>query len=83
MQINSIIEYLHRICTPLALPFILAAAVIAWKYYRSEKWIFIPAIATIIGLFVGGVVLAIMYSLFIAWIDEGGEDINSETKKHV
>ncbi len=50
MQMNSIIEYLHRLCTPLALPFVVAAAVIAWRQYRSERWIFYPTVVTILGL---------------------------------
>jgi heme A synthase len=46
-QANSIIEYSHRVLTPLTLPFLIAAAAVAWRRYRSERWIFIPAIAAI------------------------------------
>jgi heme A synthase len=50
MQMNSIIEYFHRLCTPLALPFVVAAIVIAWRRYRCERWIFYPAIITVMCL---------------------------------
>jgi len=49
-QTNSIIEYSHRLLTPLTLPFLIAAAVVAGKCYRSERWIFIPAIGAIVCL---------------------------------
>lgn len=49
-QVNSIIEYSHRLLTPLTLPFLIAAAVIAGRRYRSEPWIFIPAIGAIVCL---------------------------------
>ncbi len=49
-QVNSIIEYSHRLLTPLTLPFLIAAAVIARRRYRSERWIFIPAIGAIVCL---------------------------------
>ena len=49
-QVNSIIEYSHRMLTPLTLPFLIAAAVVARRRYRSEKWIFIPTIGAIVCL---------------------------------
>jgi len=49
-QVNSIIEYSHRVLTPLTLPFLITAAVVAWRRYRSERWIFIPAIGAIVCL---------------------------------
>jgi heme A synthase len=49
-QVNSIIEYSHRLLTPLTLPFLIAAAVVAGRRYRSERWIFIPTIGTIVCL---------------------------------
>jgi heme A synthase len=49
-QVNSIIEYSHRLLTPLTLPFLIAAAVVAWRRYRSEPWIFVPAIGAIVCL---------------------------------
>jgi len=49
-QVNSIIEYSHRVLTPLTLPFLIAAAVVARRRYRSERWIFIPAIGAIVCL---------------------------------
>jgi cytochrome c oxidase assembly protein subunit 15 len=51
-QANSIIEYSHRVLTPLTLPFLIAAAVVAWRRYRSERWIFFPAIGAIVCLVV-------------------------------
>ncbi len=35
-QVNSIVEYSHRLLTPLTLPFLIAAAVVARRRYRSE-----------------------------------------------
>ncbi len=49
-QVNSIIEYSHRLLTPVTLPFLIAAAVVAGRRYRSERWIFIPIIGTIVCL---------------------------------
>lgn len=49
-QVNSIIEYSHRLLTPLTLPFLIAAAVVAGRRYRSEPWIFIPTIGVIVCL---------------------------------
>lgn len=46
-QMNSIIEYSHRILTPLTLPFLIAAAVVACRRYRSEAWIVVPTLASI------------------------------------
>jgi len=49
-QVNSIVEYSHRLLTPLTLPFLIAAAIVARRRYRSERWIFIPAISAIVCL---------------------------------
>ncbi len=49
-QANSIIEYSHRLLTPLTLPFLIAAAVVAWRRYRSDRWIFIPTVGAIVCL---------------------------------
>jgi len=49
-QVNSIIEYSHRALTPVTLPFLIAAAVVAGRRYRPERWIFIPTIGTIVCL---------------------------------
>lgn len=49
-QANSIIEYSHRLMTPLTLPFLIAAAVVAWRRYRTERWIFLPTIGAIVCL---------------------------------
>jgi len=49
-QVNSIIEYSHRLLTPLTLPFLIAAAVIARRRYRSEPWIFVPTMGAIVCL---------------------------------
>jgi heme A synthase len=51
-QVDSIIEYSHRLLTPLTLPFLIAAAVVAWRRYRSERWIFIPTLGAIVCLLV-------------------------------
>ena len=51
-QVDSIIEYSHRLLTPLTLPFLIAAAVVAWRHYRSERWIFIPTMGAIVCLVV-------------------------------
>jgi len=49
-QVNSIIEYSHRLLTPVTLPFLIAAAVVAGRRYRSKRWIFIPTIGAIVCL---------------------------------
>jgi heme A synthase len=49
-QTDSIIEYSHRLLTPLTLPFVIAAAVVAWRRYRSDRWIVVPAIGAIVCL---------------------------------
>ena len=49
-QTDSIIEYSHRVLTPVTLPFLIAAAVVAWRRHRSERWIFIPTIGAIVCL---------------------------------
>ena len=49
-QVNSIIEYSHRLLTPLTLPFLISAAVIAWRRHRSERWIVVPTIGAIVCL---------------------------------
>lgn len=46
-QLNSVIEYSHRVLTPLTLPFLIAAVVVAGRRYRSQRWIFIPTIGAI------------------------------------
>lgn len=46
-QVDSIIEYSHRLLTPLTLPFLIAAAVVSWRRYRSERWILIPTFGAI------------------------------------
>jgi heme A synthase len=49
-QVNSIIEYSHRLLTPLTLPFLISAAVVGWRRYRSERWILIPVTGAILCL---------------------------------
>lgn len=51
-QVDSIIEYSHRLLTPLTLPFLIAAAVVAFRRYRSESWILAPVFGSITCLFV-------------------------------
>lgn len=46
-QADSIIEYSHRVLTPLTLPFLITAAVVAWRRYRSDRWIVVPVIGSI------------------------------------
>ncbi|MEX1311652.1 MAG: COX15/CtaA family protein, partial [Candidatus Sulfomarinibacteraceae bacterium] len=46
-QTDSIIEYTHRALTPVTLPFLIAAAVVAWRRYRADRWIFVPTIGAI------------------------------------
>lgn len=46
-QVDSIIEYSHRLLTPLTLPFLISAAVVAFRRYRSESWIIVPVFASI------------------------------------
>ena len=51
-QVNSIIEYSHRILTPLTLPFLILTAIVAWRRYRSDRWILIPVFGAILSLLV-------------------------------
>jgi heme A synthase len=38
-QMNSILEWSHRVASPITLPFIIAAAVVGWRRYRAVPWI--------------------------------------------
>lgn len=49
-QMNSIIEYSHRLFSPLALPLVLAAVVVAWRRYRGAGWVLVPAVGTVLCL---------------------------------
>ena len=49
-QTDSIIEYSHRVLTPLTLPVLLTAAFVAWRRYRREPWVVWPTTGTIVCL---------------------------------
>jgi heme A synthase len=74
-QADSIIEYSHRLLTPLTLPFLISAAIVAWRRYRSERWIFLPTIGAIICLavvvFFGALVILTGLPRFWAAVDLG------------
>jgi heme A synthase len=74
-QADSIIEYSHRLLTPLTLPFLIAAAVVAWRRYRSERWVFYPTIGAIVCLavvvFFGALVILTGLPRFWAAVDLG------------
>jgi heme A synthase len=74
-QTDSIIEYSHRMLTPLTLPFLIAAAVVTWRRYRSERWIFLPTIGAIVCLavvvFFGALVILTGLPRFWAAVDLG------------
>ena len=46
-QMNSIIEWLHRVASPVTLPFIIAAAVVGWRRHRCTPWIVRSALGSI------------------------------------
>lgn len=74
-QIDSIIEYSHRILTPLTLPFLILAAIVAWRRYRSDRWISIPVFGAILCLlvvvFFGALVILTGLPRFWAAVDLG------------
>ncbi len=51
LQINAIIEYLHRFIAGLTTPFILAAAYLGWRRTRSIIWVSRPPVVAIPFLF--------------------------------
>jgi len=69
MQMNSIIEYVHRLGAAVTLPFLIVAAVIGWRQYRSVRWVIRPLLAAIVSLlavaFFGAMV--ILYGLPRGW----------------
>ncbi len=59
MQLLSVIEWVHRIASPLTLPVIIAAAVVAWRQHRARPWVVrsvLGAIAAIINVVVYGAI---------------------------
>jgi heme A synthase len=49
-RIDSLIEYTHRLIGALTAPVLLAAAVVAWRRYRSRAWVLWPATLAILFL---------------------------------
>jgi heme a synthase len=47
MQLLSVIEWVHRIASPLTLPVIIAAAVVAWRRHRARPWVVWPVLGAI------------------------------------
>ncbi len=74
-QMDSIIEWSHRLLTPLALPWVVAAAVVAWRRYRSVRWILVPTLASIACILAvvgfGAAVILTGLSRFWATVDLG------------
>jgi len=50
LQVNSIIEYTHRLIAALTSPFIIAAAVVGWRRARSVRWVSRPPAVAILFL---------------------------------
>jgi len=46
-EMNSILEWSHRVASPITLPFIIAAAVVGWRRYRAVPWIARSVLAAI------------------------------------
>ncbi len=45
-----LIEYFHRIIASIVSVFILAVAAASWRFYKQERWILIPAAASVLVL---------------------------------
>jgi cytochrome c oxidase assembly protein subunit 15 len=51
LRIDSIIEYTHRFIAALALPLMIASAVVGWRKFRSSRWLsWTPALAIVFAL---------------------------------
>lgn len=46
-QMDSILEWSHRVASPITLMFIIAAAVVGWRRYRAVPWIARSVLAAI------------------------------------
>jgi len=50
LQLKPIIEWSHRIASPITLPVIIAAAVIAWRRYRRQPWVVWTVLGAIVAI---------------------------------
>ena len=65
LRMEAIIEYAHRVTAALTAPFVIIAAVIGWRRYRSIRWVSRPpviAIVLVIAVVVFGA-MAVLYGL--------------------
>ncbi len=57
LQLKPLIEWSHRLASPVAMPVIITAAVVAWRRYRDRPWVVwtvLGAIAAIINVVLYG-----------------------------
>ena len=47
LQLLSVIEWVHRIASPITLPVIITAAVVAWRRHRDRSWVVWPVVGAI------------------------------------
>ena len=59
LQGATLIEYSHRLVTTVVTLLIIATALMAWRYYRHERWVFRPAILAagllVVQILLGGI----------------------------
>lgn len=51
-QMNSILEWSHRVASPITLLFIITAAVVGWRRYRAVPWIARSVLAAIVSMLI-------------------------------
>ncbi len=51
LKMDAIIEYTHRLVAALTTPFVVAAAVVGWRRYRSIRWVSWPSVIAMVCLF--------------------------------
>ncbi len=47
LKLLPLVEWAHRIASPITLPVIIAAAVVAWRKHRQRAWVLWPSIGAI------------------------------------
>jgi len=69
LQLKPLIEWSHRIASPITLPVIITAAVVAWRRYRQRPWVVwtvLGAIAAIINVVLYGAI-GVFWGLSRGW----------------
>ena len=69
MQLKPLIEWSHRIASPITLPVIITTAVVAWRRYRNQPWVVwtvLGGIAAIINVVLYGAI-GVFWGLNRGW----------------